>query len=327
MTATIAYDLPVVNLIDELSATGHVTHTAYRKTSVTFHHNAGRLSHQGVLNVWKYRPASAHFDADRYGAIAQYVKPNEYAWACGNTEGNMRSISIEMANETLSPDWVVSETTWKAAARLGGWLFAKIIGAAPTRNNVFYHKHWYATSCAGPHMDEVYDQLLAEVQKWYNYFRAGGQGGTSAPTPTPVKKKVPGTSKYPISADGVWGPATTRLLQDLANTYEDGEISGQPAYVLRDNPGLSSASWKVGTGGSAWIKWMQRGLNRAIAAGDIKGVRALLRVDGILGPNTRRVLQLHLGLDFPPNDQQLDNPSNTIKALQRKANTGRIFTR
>ena len=58
---TIAYDKPVVDFIAQLSATGHVTHTAYKKTSVTLHHNGGRLSHQGVLNVWKVRPASAHF--------------------------------------------------------------------------------------------------------------------------------------------------------------------------------------------------------------------------------------------------------------------------
>jgi hypothetical protein len=85
---TIAYDLPVKDLIAGLDATGHVTHTAYRKTSVTFHHNGGRLSHEGVLEVWKTREASAHFDVDGNGAVAQYVRVNEYAWATGNTEGN-----------------------------------------------------------------------------------------------------------------------------------------------------------------------------------------------------------------------------------------------
>jgi len=111
VTPTIAYDRTVSNFIDQLSATGHVTHRAYRKTSVTLHHNAARLSHQGVLNVWRTRPASAHFDVDAAGAVAQYVKVNEYAWAVGNTAGNQSTISIEMANATLAPGWTVTDAT------------------------------------------------------------------------------------------------------------------------------------------------------------------------------------------------------------------------
>jgi hypothetical protein len=170
-TATIAYDRPVSDFIDELNATGHVTHTSYRKTSVTLHHNAARLSHQGVLNVWKTRPASAHFDVDAAGAVAQYVKVNEYAWAVGNTAGNQSSISIEMANDTLAPRWTVAEATWKNAARLAGWLFAKVIGERPRKTNLFYHHHWSATLCAGPHMDTVYDKVLAAAQEAYDHFK------------------------------------------------------------------------------------------------------------------------------------------------------------
>ena len=98
MTAVINYDQPVKNLIDALTRTGHVSPGSYRKTSVTLHHNAGRLSHEGCLNVWKTRPASAHFDVDRSGAVCQYVKVNGYAWACASRTGNQSSISIEMAS-------------------------------------------------------------------------------------------------------------------------------------------------------------------------------------------------------------------------------------
>ncbi|MGI5372411.1 peptidoglycan recognition protein family protein [Streptomyces iakyrus] len=170
-TATIPYDCPVANFIDRLSATGHVTHTSYMKTSVTLHHNAARLSHQGVLEVWKVRPASAHFDVDAAGAVAQYVKVNEYAWAVGNTVGNQKSISIEMANATLAPDWTVGQPTWKNAARLAGWLFAKVIGERPSRSNLFYHHHWSSTVCAGPFMDRIYDEVLAAAQVAYDSFK------------------------------------------------------------------------------------------------------------------------------------------------------------
>ena len=221
MTGTINYDKAVKNFIDELSATGHVSHRSYTKTSVTFHHNGGRLSHEGVLAVWQKREASAHFDVDGKGAVCQFVKVNEYAWAVGDTVGNQRTISIEMANSTTAPNWEVSETTWKAAARLAGWLFAKVIGRRPTKDNVFYHHRWSSTACAGPYMDKVYNQLLAEVQKSYDYF----MGATSAPRPSPtnpVRK-----SNTQIAAEvwaGKWGSGDDRNKRLKAAGYNPAAI-------------------------------------------------------------------------------------------------------
>jgi hypothetical protein len=171
--SVIAYDKPVANFIAGLNATGHVTHRSYKKKSVTLHHNGGRLSLQGILDVWKVRPASAHFQVDGGGRIGQYVLWHEYAWHAGNTTGNIESIGIEMANSTLSPTWRVSETTWREAARLAGWLFANVIDGRPrpSRSNLFYHHHWKSTLCAGPYMDSVYNDVLAEAQAWYDYFR------------------------------------------------------------------------------------------------------------------------------------------------------------
>jgi hypothetical protein len=189
---TIAYDLPVKDLIAGLNATGHVTHRSYKKTSVTIHHNGGRLSHEGVLNVWKTRPASAHFDIDGKGAAAQYVKWSEYAWATGNTTGNIESISIEMCNLTTAPKWLVDPVTWKAAARLAGWLFANVIDGKPrpSKSNLHYHHFWKSTDCAGPYMDTVYAQVLAEAQKWYDHFKTGAKPPVVPPKPpvTPPKE-------------------------------------------------------------------------------------------------------------------------------------------
>lgn len=166
----IAYDQPVKDLIEALARTEHVTRIPYRKTHVTLHHNGGRLSHEGVLAVWQERPASAHFDVDAYGDIAQYVNLNEYAWATGNTDGNERSISIEMCNETLAPEWRVSERTWQSAARLAGWIFARAIGQRPNANTLVRHKYWSATDCAGPHIDREYSKILQAAQYHYDVF-------------------------------------------------------------------------------------------------------------------------------------------------------------
>lgn len=216
MTATIAYDHSVKNLIDALSRTGHVTHKAYKKTSVTFHHNAGRLSHEGVLAVWQKRPASAHFDVDGKGAVCQYVKVNEYAWATGDMVGNQKSISIELANSAVGGNWPVAEVTWKSGARLAGWLFAKVIGVRPSKANVLFHSYWSPTACAGPYMKSVYDRLLAEVIKAYEYFM--GASRPPAPPRAPVAKK----SNTQIAAEvwaGKWGSGDARLAKLKAAGY------------------------------------------------------------------------------------------------------------
>jgi hypothetical protein len=219
VTATIAYDKPVRNLIDQLSATGHVSHRSYKKTSVTLHHNGGRLSHDGVLNVWKTRPASAHFDVDSSGAVAQYVKVNEYAWAVGNMAGNQSSISIEMANATLSPGWTVADSTWKGAARLAGWLFFKVIGSRPTKSNLFYHKHWSSTDCAGPYMDKIYDKVLSEAQAAYDSFKKAASSPSSPGPSTPAKKSVADVAKEIVSGKGGWGNDPVRRRKLLAAGY------------------------------------------------------------------------------------------------------------
>jgi hypothetical protein len=205
-----AYDLPVKMLIDGLNKTGHITHTQHRKTMVTLHHNAGRLSHEGVLEVWKTRPASAHLDVDGAGAVAQYAWLNEYAWACGNTKGNQDSISIEMANSGVGGNWPVAEVTWKSAARLAGWIFAKIVGVRPTPANLVMHKHWKATECAGPYITNVMPQILILANQSYDYFVGGG---SAAPPPATAPQNSGGKTNVQLAQevlDGKWGNGDER---------------------------------------------------------------------------------------------------------------------
>lgn len=275
MTATIKYDRTVANLIDELSATGHVTHRSYKKTSITLHHNAGRLSHQGVLNVWKTRPASAHFDVDSAGAVAQYVKVNEYAWAAGNTNGNQTSIHIEMANAKLAPTWEVSETTWKGAARLAGWLFAHVVEGKPrpTKSNFFYHSHWSATACAGPFMDKIYTKVLAEAQKAYDSFK--GKPLPSSPRPsTPSKKKTVVELAKEVIA-GKWGNGPARVRKLIAAGYNASAVQDKVDELLNPPKGTKSIKTVVAeVFAGRWGNEPQRSRDLREAGYDPKAVQA-----------------------------------------------------
>lgn len=168
----INYDRFVKNLIHRLDETGHVTHSKWAKKSVTLHHNGAKLSHEGVLKTWKTRPASAHFDVDKEGEIAQYVIVNEYAWAVGNTKGNEETISIEMANISLAPHYEVAQVTLDSTARLSGWLFANEVEGQPhpSEHNFFPHQHWFATACPGPFVMAHFHEILRDTQRHYEFF-------------------------------------------------------------------------------------------------------------------------------------------------------------
>jgi len=278
---TIAYDRPVKDLVAQLSATGHVTHTAYRKTSVTLHHNGARLSHEGVLAVWQTRQASAQFDSDVAGAIAQFVRVNEYAWACGNTIGNMSSIHIEMANSGLAPNWTVAEATWKSAARLAGWLFAKVIGERPSSSNFFVHKHWFATACAGPYVDKVFAQALVEAQKSYDFFKGTHPNPVPkppapAPVPTPkptrnIAQTVAIQRACHVTPDGKWGSRT----QTAAS-----------AVIRRTLTNVRALQGWVGTK----VDGMWGPLSEAARINTVKAIQRAIGVtaDGLWGPISSR---------------------------------------
>jgi hypothetical protein len=231
--ATINYDKTVADFIAALSATNHVTHTKFKKTSVTFHHNGGNLTHAGVLSVWKTRPASAHFDVDAHGRVAQYVQVQEYAWAVGNRAGNESTISIEMANETFAPDWEVAEVTWKEAARLAGWLFAKVIKTAPTKDNVHYHHDWSATACPGPFMDSIRSKVLAEVKKQYKHFT----DNPSAPNPTTPTKSYTDVARDVIN--GKYGDGDTRVKNLEAKGYDAKAVQVEVNRLLKAGTGTT----------------------------------------------------------------------------------------
>lgn len=287
---TISYDRPVADYISALSATGHVTHASYKKTSVTLHHNGGINTFDDVLNTWRTRQASAHFDVDGHGNVAQFVKVDEYAWAVGNTEGNEFSISIEMCDATLGPEWMVSDVTWKAAARLAAWLFAHVIGEAPSSANFFPHHYWSSTDCPGPYIGSLWNVILMEVQNQYNLLKGGSESG-QGPASNP--------SSSALIVDGVLGPKTITRWQQILHTPVDGVISSPVSTLVSD---------------------VQVILNARVNAG-LKVDGAGIAQDGKFY-HTVQALQKYLGT---PQDGVMSVPvSQVVKAVQTRLNQGRF---
>lgn len=107
-------------------------------------------------------------------------------------------------------------------------------------------------------------------------------------------------------SDGVWGPATTKALQRLLGTPQDGVVSSQDQGRRVNVPAAGDGwEWVSNPQGSQAIKAYQQKL----------GIDA----DGIIGPGTIKRLQDHLGV---PVDGYAG--AQTVKALQAKLSRGAL---
>lgn len=107
-----------------------------------------------------------------------------------------------------------------------------------------------------------------------------------------------------LDVDGWCGPATVSRLQEIFGTPVDGIISDQWIWYRDENPGLCSVEWvHEPSYGSELVKQLQR--------------FAGATVDGVIGPETIRALQIKFGT---PVDGYVSGPSALVMAIQDWAN-------
>lgn len=85
---------------------------------IVIHHMAGVLTAQQCTNVWTNREASAHYCIGSDGVIGCAVDENNTAWACGDWDANISSISIEFSNSVYGGDWKVADKTIQLGIKL-----------------------------------------------------------------------------------------------------------------------------------------------------------------------------------------------------------------
>lgn len=247
---------------------------AGKPNRIVIHHwGADGQSHQGVVD-YLCRPngnSSAHYVASA-GRVTQLVHDYDRAWHAG-PEGNPRGIGIECRPEMSAGD--IATVKALIAAIRAEWGPLPITG----------HRDYMNTACPG---------------RWYAILDQ--LGGGAAPVVKHASTSKPAVPASP-AADGYWGTVTTKALQKVLGTPQDGVISGQVKGPW--NRALTSVQW--GRGGSQVIAALQRKL----------GVTA----DGYLGPQTIRALQKRLGTT---QDGVISSPSQMVAALQRRLQKGTI---
>ncbi|MCL2875537.1 MAG: hypothetical protein FWF12_04455 [Betaproteobacteria bacterium] len=138
---------------------------------------------------------------------------------------------------------------------------------------------------------------IGEPWHWVYTGEPDKVGGSVAPSPPPPP---PGK----LTEDGVFGTETVKRWQQVMGTVADGIISGQ--FTGNKQYHQASAALQYGSGGSSLVRAVQQKL----------GITA----DGHLGPNTIKAIQKRLGVTA--DGYFAAKPSETVKALQRKLNTG-----
>lgn len=245
---------------------------------ICHHWGADGQSHQGVVDYLCRADgnSSAHYVASA-GRVTQLVHDYDRAWHAGPS-GNPRGIGIECRPEMSAGD--IATVKALIAAIRAEW------GNLPIRG----HRDYMSTDCPG---------------RWYAILDQLGDGAAPAPATAPSPAPAPAAS---LAADGYWGAATTRALQRVLGTPQDGVVSSQDTHWRSQNPGLTSGwEWVSDPVGSQLIQALQRKL----------GVEA----DGLIGPGTIRALQQRMGT---PVDGCLSDQSQCITVLQQRLQKGTI---
>lgn len=245
------------------------------------------------------RNASAHYFIDD-GGIWEYADPKTYyTWHCGDGKGkygitNANSIGIEVCQNGDIP-YTSKEISY--LTELVTYLMKTFNVKA---ENVVRHYDASRKQCP---------MYYAKRSTEWNTLRKQITGSKTTTTTKPNTSTTKPQTTSQIDVDGYWGVKTTKLLQKILGTPEDGEIWGQPATTFSkvNKGGLSTTSWKTGTGGSKVIKALQKAL--------------WLPQTGVFDVATCKALQRYLGTTP---DGEVWKSSKMVKALQKRLNTGKF---
>ncbi len=150
---------------------------------------------------------------------------------------------------------------------------------------------------------------MGSAYTFLGFIYQPGEAADGTPSSASGTTATETPAKTPLTADGYWGMATTRRLQEIFGTTVDGMVSNQHLAYRSRNPGLCSGwNWCASPNGkgSDLIRAMQKWAGMATEA-----------QDGQWGPNTCRAVQRKLGT---PQDGVVSAPSAMVRALQKWAN-------
>lgn len=132
--------------------------------TITIHHMAGNLTIEQCGKVFKNKRACSNYGIGSDGRIACYCYEEYAAMTSSNKSNDERAITIEVANDSLGPEWHVSSEAITSLISLcydiciryniKELIFKndKHLVGNPYLQNVTIHSFFSATLCPGPYL-------------------------------------------------------------------------------------------------------------------------------------------------------------------------------
>lgn len=168
---------------------------------ITIHHMAGNLTVEqcGAVFAPTSRRASSNYGIGTDGRIGMYVEEKDRAWTSSSPDNDNQAVTIEVANNTLSPNWTVSDKAMASLIDLCVDIckrngIQRLNFTGDKTGNLTMHCYFKSTLCPGPYLKSKFPYIASEVNK-----RLGAE---AAPEPFIVQitasslnvRKGPGTS-------------------------------------------------------------------------------------------------------------------------------------
>lgn len=231
---------------------------------ITVHHMAGNLSVETCGNVFSpsSRQASSNYGIGTDGRVGMYVEEKDRAWTSSNAANDRQAVTIEVANNTLAPNWTVSDAAWNKLVDLcvdicqrNGISSLNYTGDA--NGNLTNHDMFANTGCPGPYLKPKMPELAAAVNARLN--------GGAAPTPTPST----GGSSGSTSDFG----GTYRCNVSVLNVRTSPSLSGSVVTQYKRGQTVVLDNWYKIADGYVWGRYTgaTSGQLRYVAVGKATG--------------------------------------------------------
>lgn len=142
---------------------------------ITIHHMAGNLSVESCGNVFApaSRKASANYGIGTDGRVGMYVEEKDRAWTSSNRDNDNQAVTIEVANNSVAPNWTVSDVAYSKLIDLCVDIcqrngIKELIWTGDKTGTLTCHYMFSNTACPGPYLKSKMPEIAAEVNARLN---------------------------------------------------------------------------------------------------------------------------------------------------------------
>lgn len=162
---------------------------------------AGNLTVEqcGTVFAPTSRKASSNYGIGTDGRIGMYVEEKDRAWTSSSPDNDNQAVTIEVANDTLGPNWTVSDKAMTSLIDLCVDIckrngIQRLNFTGDKTGNLTMHCYFKSTLCPGPYLKSKFPYIAIEVNKRLGAEAAPGPFIVQITASSLNVRKGPGTS-------------------------------------------------------------------------------------------------------------------------------------